>query len=526
MLNSGFFSAYTKHNPLAIKLLAAIILCSSAITLLATSSQLYFDYQYERTAIDEGVKQIESSSLASIENSLWEISPEQVKLQLQGLNKLRDIEYLSIQTPFNEHYSSGKQLSSSVLIKEYALAHSENNITYALGTLRVVISLDGLYQRLWDKALIILMSQGIKTFFVSLFILSIFYHLITQHLAMMAKYARNLHINQLQTPLILNRTAPATPDELSDVIDSFNSMRNNMQIDFQKRLKAEQQLETLNENLELRVQQRTAQLQQTNNELQATLENLKQTQNQLIQSKKMASLGNLVAGVAHEISTPIGIGYTAASYLEQQALQNVDDLTEVAVESSKMICQNLERAASLVSAFKQVSVDQSTENKRVFNLDSYLQEVLLSLKPKLRDSKAHILVNCPKDLGLNSYPGSYYQIFNNLIINSLIHAPKDLTTSVNIRIEITLKGDFIYIDYFDDGVGINKNWRAKVFEPFATSKRNKGCSGLGMHICYNIINQLLKGEIHCLNHRDGAHFQIKLPSDIQVAIENKLVEPA
>ncbi len=519
MLNSGFFRRYAQQNPLAVKLLAAIIFCSSIITLLAASSQLYLDYQYERNAIDRGLKQIESSSLASIENSLWEINTEQIQLQLDGLNKLKDIEYLSIKAPFNEQYNSGEQTATSVLIKEYTLTHTENAKKYPLGTLRIVISLDDLYQRMWDKALIILMTQGIKTFVVSLFILAIFYHLVTQHLAKMASHARTLKVNRLHSQLTLNRSSPKTADELSDVVDSFNSMRAHMQIDFQKRLVAEEQLEQLNQSLEIRVQERTAQLQQTNRELQTTLENLKQTQNQLIQSTKMASLGHLVAGVAHEISTPIGIGYTAASYLERQALKKVDNLVEIAVESSQMICQNLERAASLVSAFKQVSVDQSSEQKRAFNLADYLQEVLFSLKPKLRDSDAKVTIKCPSNIMLESYPGSFYQILNNLIINSLIHAPETANQRVEMKIEVRVEDSYIYIDYYDDGIGIDAYWLDKVFEPFSTSKRNRGCSGLGMHICYNIVTQLLKGEIHCLASPAGAHFRI-------ILLQSALIKPA
>ncbi|MEH6443867.1 MAG: ATP-binding protein [Oceanospirillaceae bacterium] len=506
----SFFVAYKKQNPLAIKLLASIILCSSIVTLLATGSQLYFDYQYERKAIDEEVSQIESSSLASLENSLWEISPEQIQLQLEGMSKLRDIEFLSIDTPFKEHYSSGRLTSKSVIEKSYQLTHTQEDKNYHLGTLRIVISLENLHDRLWGKALVILLSQGIKTFLVSMFILAIFHHLVTQHLATMAKYARALHLNKLTSALALNRKVSTKPDELTNVTDSFNSMRTNMLEDLQKREQAELQLAHLNENLEQIVEQRTAQLQQANTELQTTLENLKQTQAQLIQSKKMASLGNLVAGVAHEISTPIGIGYTAASYLEQQAKKHQGELADIAIESSQMICENLERAASLVTAFKQVSVDQTHEKKRIFNFASYLQEILLSLKPKLRNSGAQVTIECPASLALNSYPGSYYQIFNNLIINSLIHAPAAPGNPVQITINVTCEDDSIVINYTDDGIGLNSEWLNNVFEPFSTSKRSIGCTGLGMHISYNIVTQLLKGTIACLASSRGAHFQIVL----------------
>ena len=150
MLTSVALTTYRKHNPLAIKLLTYIILCSSCITLLATGAQLYIDYKYEREAINKSIKQIEASSLASLENSLWEISPEQIQLQLEGIKKLRDVEYVSLDTPFNEHYYSGSPSESSVLQKHYPLIHKEGDKQYALGTLNIVISLSNLYQRLWD----------------------------------------------------------------------------------------------------------------------------------------------------------------------------------------------------------------------------------------------------------------------------------------------------------------------------------------------------------------------------------------
>ena len=504
------FNHYKTENPLALKILTSIILCSSLITLLATGSQLYFDYTYERSAIDEQIKQIESSSLASLENSLWEISPEQIQLQLDGIKKLRDVEFVLLTTPFHERYSSGERSNASVLEKEYKLTYSDIDKEYLLGTLQLVITLDNLHHRLWDKALLILLSQSIKTFLVSLFILSIFHHLVTQHLIKMASHARSIQLEKPNSELQLHRGDNCGPDELTNVVDSINKMQFGMHTDMQKRITAEQQLSLLNLELEIRVQERTAQLQSSNLELQLSLDNLQKTQRQLLESQKMASLGNLVAGVAHEISTPIGIAYTAVSYLQQQTSQYTGALADITAESSAMISNNLQRAASLITAFKQVSVDQSTEKRRVFNLQNYINEVLLSLKPKLRKSKTTVTIDCDPRIDLDSYPGSFYQIYNNLIINSIIHGPGKAGDKISIKITISRKEQSIIIDYTDSGVGLNNEWESKVFEPFATSKRNIGCSGLGMHICYNLVHHLLKGEIHCLPSIKGAHFQITL----------------
>ncbi len=292
--------------------------------------------------------------------------------------------------------------------------------------------------------------------------------------------------------------------------------------DIQRRAEAEKALEQLNAELEQRVQNRTEQLQQTNLELRTTLDELRTTQEKLIESEKMAALGGLVAGVAHEINTPIGIGFTAASFLQKQSQQHLQDqqlaepqrqFAELTLESSELIGHHLERAAQLVSAFKRVSVDQSSEHRRRFSLQEYLDEIVLSLKPKLKKTHHQIAINCSEEIMLDSYPGAYYQIMNNLILNSLIHGFEN-TDNGHIEINTEIHNNQLRINYRDDGLGIPEGFERRLFEPFVTTKRNQGCSGLGMHITFNLVTQLLHGEIRCIQEqRKGAFFQIDLPLD-------------
>jgi len=512
---------YQRYKPLGIRLLAAILLCSSLMTLIATGIQLYLDYQYERSAIDERINQIEASSLASLSNSLWEISPEQIQVQLNGLHQLPDLEYLEITTPFGELFAAGAPPElGKTLTRHYPLEHrTPEGQLFSLGTLKLVISMEGIYQRLADKVLVILSTQGVKTFLVSIFILTIFHRLVTQHLGTMADYARNLTLERLDTPLTLARRKPQRQDELSQVVHSINSMRESLLEDIALREQAEQQLALLNTELEQRVEQRTAELASANQELQTTLDKLRQTQQQLVESEKLAALGGLVAGVAHEINTPIGIGFTAASWLHDSAReaqrkgttsQQEHALVETALESSELIRKNLERAAQLVSAFKQVSVDQSSEQRRRFALTEYIDEILLSLQPRLKQANPTITLHCPHELTLDSYPGAYYQIFTNLIINSLIHG-FDNQPGGSIQISAQIKTDQLLIDYKDDGVGLPEGWQHKVFEPFMTTRRNEGCTGLGMHISYNLVSQLLGGHIRSMPVENGVYFRIEVP---------------
>ncbi|WP_084629036.1 ATP-binding protein [Neptunomonas japonica] len=511
------FRQLRHQKPLGTRLLAAILLYSSAITLIATGTQLWLDYRYELSAIDERLLQIEASSRNSLANSLWEISPAQIQVQLDGLLQLPDVRYLEINSSFNDFYVAGsKPTTGAIVERHYELEHHDaDRGSISVGELTLILSLEEVYRRLADKVLVILASQGIKTFLVSIFILTLFHQLITQHLGSMAAYARRLKLDHLGTPLDLKRNSKHQDDELSQVVDAMNSMRRSMLHDMSKREDAERSLAKLNTELEQRVVDRTKELEERNQELHDTLETLRSTQQQLVESEKLAALGGLVAGVAHEINTPIGIGFTAASFLADQA--NLyqqhspnDPLANTAVESSRLICQNLERAAQLINAFKLVSVDQSSEQCRRFDLIQYLDEVLLSLNPRLKQCKPDVVITGPKHLMIDSYPGCYYQVLTNMILNSLIHGFEDRLGGV-ITIDVKADEDNLIIDYRDNGVGIPKDWQYKVFEPFMTTKRNEGCSGLGMHIAFNLVSQLLQGHIYCLADTSGAHFRLELP---------------
>lgn len=274
----------------------------------------------------------------------------------------------------------------------------------------------------------------------------------------------------------------------------------------------------------LNIRQLTKNLQDKNQELLDTLQNLQTTQAQLIQAEKMAALGNLVAGVAHEINTPIGVGITEASFLNDKTVEicklfDEQELTQSVFEKylsinsqiSGSILKNLQRAAELVSNFKLVAVDQKSENLVTFHIRQYIERTLLSLNSKLETKSPSIQIECEPDLELKSYPGVFSLIITNLVMNSLVHGFADAGDhTISFGIEV---GEIdVIFRYSDNGAGMSPETLQKVFDPFFTTKRSQGATGLGMHIVYNLVTQKLKGEITCVSSpEEGTEFTIKMP---------------
>ncbi|MDG3085642.1 ATP-binding protein [Vibrio hannami] len=289
--------------------------------------------------------------------------------------------------------------------------------------------------------------------------------------------------------------------------------------DITERREKEHQIIELNESLEDKVRSRTE-------ELEVSLADLKNTQAQLVESEKMSALGNLVAGVAHEINTPLGVSITATSHLcevieefEKEYKENrlqresVENLIEVNQESLHMLTHNLGRAVELIRNFKQVAVDQSSEVKREFELKKYIEELNHSLTPQLKIGGHAVSVESNMPIEMNSYPGALAQIITNLIMNSINHGFKDKTNG-QIHINLKQMGERVILDYQDNGVGLSETQRKKVFDPFYTTRRGSGGSGLGMSISYNLTVKTLGGQIICIESDKGAHFRMSFPTTV------------
>jgi signal transduction histidine kinase len=276
----------------------------------------------------------------------------------------------------------------------------------------------------------------------------------------------------------------------------------------------------------LRLRELTRNLEKKVKELSELNTELKATQTQLVEAEKMAALGSLVAGVAHEINTPVGMGIAAISTLAEETRllagrykggtmkrSTLEAYIRTSLEGCDLITANLQQAAKLVQSFKKVAIDQSSSQKREFLLKNYLKETLLNLMPLLRKTKHRLIIKGSPTIKLDSYPGALSQIVTNLVTNSIHHAYQP-NQSGELRFHFMPDHDRVMIEYSDDGCGIPAENLTQIFEPFFTTARSQGGTGLGLHIVYNLVTQKLKGAIHCESQVGvGSKFILNLPQE-------------
>lgn len=321
-------------------------------------------------------------------------------------------------------------------------------------------------------------------------------------------------------------------DEFEQLSSSFHKMINDILNREMELRSTKQEIVKINEGLELEVKRRTE-------DLETSLEELKKTQNQLVVKEKMASLGNLVSGVAHELNTPIGVAVTAASYLERKNediherlaaskmnKQSFIEYIDIVNESSQIILRNMERASELIQSFKKVAIDQEKMNMESMDLKSVVEATVMSYSVELKKHGVQAELNFEGDLKGSSYPGAISQVLSNLIQNSLMHAFNDNETSMNLErvsedatIGITCESNAVsnYYDihYWDNGRGIEESHIDKIYDPFYTTALNAGGTGLGMNIVYNLVTGLLNGEIKFEQRPGkGVYFIITIPKHL------------
>ncbi|SMH59419.1 sensor histidine kinase [Azospirillum agricola] len=294
---------------------------------------------------------------------------------------------------------------------------------------------------------------------------------------------------------------------------------------FQRSIREQRRLLRVSDRLQAQLGTANQELERRRQEAETALVELREAQRAMLQAEKLASLGALVAGVAHEINTPVGIAVSCASHLADATVRlkamsesggisrgDFSRYLATAADTSDLILANCQRAAQLIAGFKQVAVDRASSERRRITLGSYIHETLVSLQPKLRPAGHGVSVSCPADLELDSYPGALSQILANLVMNALTHAFAE-GRSGGMAIEVApAEGDMVRLTFRDDGRGMTDEHRNRVFEPFFTTRRGQGGSGLGLHIVHNLVVGVLKGSITVDSAPDrGTAFTLLFP---------------
>jgi signal transduction histidine kinase len=298
-------------------------------------------------------------------------------------------------------------------------------------------------------------------------------------------------------------------DEFAEIVCSANRLILAFRKSLEDRERISDELRAFAEVLDQRVKERTAEATSAKDRAEKALAELQRTQESLIHAEKVSSLAQLVGGIAHEINTPVGVALTAASYFERNTAEINRRFTEGALkksdlaeylsstaEAASFISGNLTRAADLVQSFKRVAVDQTSEKRRDFDLAGYLGEIIQSLRPVLKKLPHAVEIDCPKGIVVDSFPGALFQVMTNFVMNSVEHG-FSIEKPGQIHIAVREEGENLRIEYSDDGIGIPRENMKKLFEPFFTTSRGRGGSGLGLHIVYNLVTSVLKGEIRC-----------------------------
>jgi len=513
MDNKGAF-----NSKLSRRVFIYIFLCSAFLSVCSTILQLYVDFQGGVSALDKRFDNIELSFNQSISTSLWDFNESLVEQQIKGIYSLPDIRHVKITTSFGKVYQVGDLSVKAKKVKNYPIVFEGNTI----GNMLISADYQDIYQHLWQKAGFIIISEFIKMFIVALCTFFIVHWLITRHLYRITLYSKAMCGESIDTPLTLGNRSQRT-DELDELVAAINDMRLTLKDDIIQLEDAENALINLNGDLEIKVYERTSKLAESNQQLQQSLHDLTVAKDQLVQSEKMASLGQLVAGVAHEVNTPLGICVTSVSALKEktselnQALidekltkKQLTSILNLFVEYEQIIERSLNKAVELIRGFKSVAVEYHTDPKIKINLAQHVNDIVNTVKTLFKQKKYTINIQVDKDLNLVTYPSAWNQILTNFLTNSHIHGFENRIDG-EISIEFQANEESLVLIYQDNGKGLDAKVKDKIFDPFVTTKRGFGGSGLGMNIVYNLVNTKLGGSIKIVASDHGCCFVVKVP---------------
>jgi signal transduction histidine kinase len=562
------------------KLLTRVLSVYFILTLIVTFGQILTEYLNAKNHIESELQTLKNTFSTSLTRAIWELNTPQAISIAEGLMELPIVEGVQIRDENTKYIAdigrTNKQASTPVgtgVMQDhpggtfgysFPLIFEFSGRTSKVGDVTLYSSVGIIFSRIEVGIFFLIGNAIIKTAFLVFLFQNAFRQMLTDPLAELTQQISEFDVDRPEASKLQVRIDD--DNELKLLQTSYNELVDDL-INFKQKLKfaqddltdANRKLDDQNISLEQEVAKKTAslskimldleqqkdeliikqrelrqenenrqyiedELRKRNNELAESMETLQLAKDQLVESERMASLGGLVAGIAHDVNTPLGVGVTAAIFM-QERIKNLNVafedkkltsrtmslfLTE-AQQTTTLLLSNLNRASELVSSFKQVAVDQTSEAERDVDLKLYIQEVVQSLAPNFKKTKHKIEVSCPDDLVIRCAPGVVAQIFTNMIMNSLIHGFENKKQGL-IKVDIKNDGETITVHYKDNGKGLSQELLERHFDAFFTTKRGKGGSGLGTHIMYNLVTQTLGGQIKASSQEDqGIDYNITFP---------------
>jgi signal transduction histidine kinase len=545
-----------------------------------TAGQIFTEYLNAKSHIEGELKTLKNTFSTSLTRAIWELNTPQAKSIAVGLMELPIVEGVQIRDENSNYIADLGRTSKLVgesITKGVVRDHSGGTFGYSfplifefsgrtslVGDVTLYSSSAIIFSRIEVGIFFLIGNAIVKTAFLVFLFMSAFRTMLTDPLNELTQQITDFNLDDPESSKL--DLSMDEDNELKVLETSYNKLIDEM-IEFQSKLagsqhelqKANLRLDDQNISLEEEVAKKTAtlsrimldleqqkdellinqrelrqenenrqfiedELRKRNTELATSMETIQMAKAQLVESERMASLGGLVAGIAHDVNTPLGVSVTATSFLHdrvkklQSAYENkkltgntMTSFLSEAEQTITLLTNNLNRASDLISSFKQVAVDQTSEAEREINVSEYLTEVVQSLAPNFKKTQHTIDIHCPDDLSIKCAPGVLAQILTNMIMNSLIHGFEDKTKGA-IRLEISEQDNNLVINYSDDGRGLDEDTLKRHFDAFFTTRRGKGGSGLGTHIMYKLVTQTLGGDIEAFSKPgEGLKYIITIP---------------
>ncbi len=574
-----------QQKSLSRKLLTKVLSVYFILTFVVTLGQIVAEYFNTKNHINGELSTLQQTISGSLTRAIWELNTAQALIIADGLLAIPSIEGIIVRddsgaviTQLGQYIDINERYSNQLVKEGIRLTEQQSGLfgyTFPLifefsgratqvGDVTLFSSRNIVLDRIKVGIYFLIGNALLKTTFLIILFLIAFRKQLTLPLAELTQQIEELELDNLDNTKV--EIQHGDTNELSVMADAFNRLiarvqdyKGQLENTQRQLLQSNEKLDQHNLILEQEVARKTSGLSQAmmdlqqqkqelevkqqalreeierrrhtedalrskQTELEKLVSDLRQAQDRLVQSEKMAALGGLVAGITHEVNTPVGIGVTATSFLAEKLAvlehsyqektlspKALEHFIEEAKQGTELLNTNLIRASELIASFKQIAVDQTSEAIRTIQLHEYLNEIIRSLQPHFKKTRHHIEVNCPENMTLSCPAGAISQIFTNLLMNSLIHGFEDIEEG-HIHITVVDEGNVVDINYSDDGKGLTADQLEKLFHPFFTTKRDQGGSGLGTHITYNLVRQTLGGSIQVKSEPGhGLSYHIRFP---------------